>query len=66
MSNLNQALSERPDIQIALSNYFLFLAKPGYWWHGAQKVAIAAAARAASSLLTLRREKNRLYRAVRS
>ena len=49
MSNLNQALSERPDIQIALSNYFLFLAEPGYWWHGAQKVAIAAAARAASS-----------------
>jgi len=49
MSNLNQALSERPDIQIALSNYFLFLAKPGYWWHGAQKVAIAAAARAASA-----------------
>jgi len=49
MSNLNQALTERPDIQIALSNYFLFLAKPGYWWHGAQKVAIAAAARAASA-----------------
>ena len=47
MSNLKQALTERPDIQIALSNYFLFLAKPGYWWHGAQKVAIAAAARAA-------------------
>ena len=49
MSNLNQALTERPDIQIALSNYFLFLAQPGYWWHGAHKVAIAAAARAASA-----------------
>jgi len=62
MSNLNQALSERPDIQIALSNYFLFLAKPGYWWHGAQKVAIAAAARAASSCSLCAEKKSALSR----
>ena len=62
MSNLNQALTERPDIQIALSNYFLFLAKPGYWWHGAQKVAIAAAARAASTCALCAEKKAALSR----
>ena len=62
MSNLNQALTERPDIQIALSNYFLFLAKPGYWWHGGQKVAIAAAARAASTCALCAEKKAALSR----
>jgi len=45
----NTAIPIRPEIQSALRKEWAFLAAPGTWWSGAERVAIAAEARRAIS-----------------